>query len=245
SRRQRRVGDAGVSRLAGSLPGLPLAGGPQARKRQGIAAAIVAVVVVFFIVDPQWVVQDIKPPGAGSTVASSTNLDPTDYVNKYWTTKILPTVAGSAVNLPTLLADLKKDEAGTAKRYGNVATLGGQPTFLVKGTARIVSVNTSGIPSQAGLALGGAMKASAFMQLGPILTGTDVRDAMKFISFNQFADQVTYSEVATAINKRIATTTLDKLHNNTLKGKRVTFTGAFTLNPGKPLITPIMVKVAP
>jgi predicted lipoprotein len=234
-----------VSRLAGALPGRPLAGGPQARKRQGIAAAIVAVVVVFFIVDPQWVVQDITKAGPGSTVASSTNLDPTDYVNKYWTTKILPAVHQSAVDLPTLLAKLKQDEAATAKRYGHVATLGGQPTFLVKGDAHIVSVNTSGIPAQAGLAIGHAKAPIAFMQLGPIVTGTDVRDAMKFISFNQFADQVTYSEVATAINKRIVTTTLNKLDNSKLKGKSVQFTGAFTLNPGKPVITPITVEVKP
>jgi predicted lipoprotein len=233
-----------MSRIAGALPGLPLDGGPGARKRQGIAAAIV-VVIVFFVVDPQWVVQDIGPRGAGSTVASSTNLDPTDYVNKYWSTKILPTVTRTAVDLPTLLAGLKKNAAATAKRYANTATLGGQPTFLVKGTARIVSVNTSSIPSQAGLALGAAKAPTASMQLGPILTGTDVRDAMKFISFNQFADQVTYSEVATAINKKIVTTTLDKLDNAKLSGKHVTFTGAFTRGPGKPLITPITVSVKP
>jgi predicted lipoprotein len=235
-----------MSRLSAALPrlGSDRPGGAGSRRRQGIAAAIV-VVIVFLIVDPQWVVQDIKPPGAGSTVASSTNLDPTDYVSKYWEAKILPTVTRTAVNLPTLLAALKKDKAATTKRYGNIATFGGQPTFLVKGTARVVSVDTSGIPSQAGLALGRATAPAAFMQLGPILTGTDVRDAMKFISFNQFADQVTYSEVATAINKRIVTTTLDKLDNNALKGKRVTFTGAFTLGPGKPLITPITVKVRP
>lgn len=233
-----------MSRIAAALPRLSRDGRPQARKRQVIAAAIV-VVIVFFVIDPQWAVQDIKPPGAGSTVASSTNLDPTDYVNKYWTTKILPAVHQGAVDLPTLLSRLKKDEAATAKRYGNAATLGGQPTFLVKGTARVVSVNTSGIPSQGGLALGRATTPSAYLQLGPILTGTDVRDAMKFISFNQFADQVTYSEVATAINKRIVTTTLDKLDKSKLKGKRVTFTGAFTLNPGKPLITPITIEVKP
>jgi predicted lipoprotein len=233
-----------MNRIAGALPRVAFATRLGSRKRQGIAAAIVAL-IVFFVVDPPWVVQDIKPPGAGSTVASSTNLDPTDYVNKYWASKILPTVKQSAVVLPTLLAALKQDKAATAKRYGNVATLGGQPTFLVKGTARIVSVNTSGIPSQAGLAVGAAKAPTASMQLGPIITGTDVRDAMKFINFNQFADQVTYSEVATAINKRIVTTTLDKLDNSKLKGKRVTFTGAFTLGPGKPLITPITVKVAP
>jgi predicted lipoprotein len=233
-----------VSRVTGALPRVPLGGGPVARKRQTIAAAVL-LVVVFFVVDPQWVVQDIKPKGSGSIAASSSNLNPTKYVATYWQSKFLPAVRRSAVDLRTLLADLKRDEAATAKRYGNAATLGGQPTFLVKGSARVVSVNTSGIPSEAGLAVGRSEGAIAFMQLGPILTGTDVRDAMKFISFNQFADQVTYSEVATAINKRIVTTTLDKLDNGKLKGERVTFTGAFTLGPGKPLITPITREATP
>jgi predicted lipoprotein len=210
-----------------------------------VLAALIVALIVFFIVDPQWVVQDIGPKGTGSIAASSSDLNPTRYVAAYWQSKILPTVKRSAVDLPTLLASLKRDPGATAKRYGNVATLGGEPTFLVKGSGRIVSVNTSGIPSEAGLALGADKAAAAYLQLGPILTGTDVRDAMPFINFNQFADQVTYSEVATAINKRIETTTLDKLDDATLKGKHVDFTGAFTRGPGKPLITPVTVEVTP
>jgi predicted lipoprotein len=231
-----------MSRLTGVLPfpGAPRAGD----RRRWTVAGLILVVIVFLVIDPQWTVQNIQPPGAGSTVAASANLDPTDYVNKYWASRILPTVKRSAVDLPTLLSKLKRDPSATAKRYGNVATLGGEPTFLAKGTARVLSVNTSGIPTEAALAFDHGHKATADLQLGPILTGTDVRDAMRFISFNQFADQVTYSEVATAINHKIATTTLKSIDDAKLAGSTVTFSGAFTVTPGQPpLITPVTLEV--
>jgi predicted lipoprotein len=217
---------------------------PHAKKKIAVVS-VIAAIVVFFVVDPQWVVVSIKPPGTGSIVPNSATLNPDKYVAAYWATKIIPTVKRSAVDLPVLLADLKQNRAGTSKRYGNFATLGGPPTFLVKGSGRVVSVNTSSIPSEAGVALGAGATADAFLQLGPIITGTDVRDALPFIKFGQFVNQVSFGEVATAINAKIVATALAKVDDAKLKGKQVTFTGAFTLASGKPLITPITLGVGP
>jgi predicted lipoprotein len=225
-------------------PNLPAAVQTWTVRRWRWVALIVAI-IIFLVVDPQWTTQKIQPPGAGSTVAASVSLDPTDYVNKNWASKILPAAHKSAIDLPTLLADLKRDPKATVNRHGHTATLGGQPTFLVKGTAHVVSVNTSGIPAYAVLALGSSHKAAVHLQLGPILTGTDVRDAMRFISFNQFADQVTYGEVATAINRKIESTSLASVDNKKLAGKTIRFYGAFTYQPGQlQLITPIILKEA-
>ncbi len=213
-------------------------------RRWLVSIGIVVVIAIFLAVDPQWTTQKIRPP-AQSAATKSADFDPTDYVDKHWSSEILPTVLHRAISLPTLLTDLATNASRTAKRYGHVAELGGQPTFLIKDTARIKSVNSSNIPVEATLDLHSPLKSATALQLGPILTGTDVRDAMRFISFNQFTDQVTYSELATAMNKKIEDTILDKLDNAKLAGKNVSFYGAFTYTPGMPvLITPVTLKVS-
>jgi predicted lipoprotein len=218
--------------------------GSDGDSRRWLVAGCVVLVAIFLAVDPQWTVQSIRSPGQ-SAVTSSGNFDPADYVRKHWATEIMPTVHNKAVSLSALLAGLKSDPAGTARRYGHTAELGGQPTFLVKGAARVVSVNTANIPAQASIALGPGRKVDAELQLGPILTGTDVRDAMRFISFNQFSDQVTYAELATAINRRIEQTALDRIDNGKLTGRTVSFYGAFTYTPGMtPLVTPVTLELA-
>jgi predicted lipoprotein len=212
-------------------------------KRKGVVGgAVLAAIALYCVLAPPFVVQSIQKP-ASSAVANSPSLSPAKYVDSIWSSKVLPTVAKSAVSLPTLLADLKRNSSATSKRYGNYAELDGPPTFLVKGSGRIVSVNTSSIPAEAGLAFGAGNAPDAFLQLGPILLGTVVRDAMPFINFNQFVNQVTFGEVGTAINAKIVATALSKVDNATLKGKHVKFTGAFTLSSGKQLVTPITLEV--
>jgi predicted lipoprotein len=233
-----------VTRLTLAVP--RPAGGYTRRAQVTIAAvgAVVAAIVLLGIFDPPWVVESLSSGGSGSAVAGSQNLNPDKYVAAIWSSKILPTVEKSAVDLPTLLTDLKKDRAGTSKRYGHYPVLDAPPAFLVKGSGRVVSVDTTSLVSKAGIAFGSGTKSDAFVQLGPILGGTDVRDALPFVNFNQFVNQVQFGEVAIAINAKIAETAFAKVDYAKLKGKKVTFSGAFTLSAAKaPLITPITFEV--
>jgi len=214
------------------------------RRKLVVGAAAAVVIALLAVFDPPWVVESIAKAGAGSSVAGSQNLNPDGYVAAIWSSKILPTVRASAVDLPTLLADLKKNRESASKHYGHYAVLDAPPAFLVKGAGRVVSVDTASLVSQAGVAFGSGTKPDAFLQLGPILTGTDVRDALPFLNFNQFVNQVQYGEVAIAINAKIVATAYAKVDYARLKGKKVTFTGAFTRSSAKvPLITPITLHV--
>jgi predicted lipoprotein len=215
------------------------------RRRNLVVGAVAAVAIALIAVfDPPWVVESLGKADAGSAVAGSQNLNPDAYVAAIWSSKVLPTVKASAVDLPKLLADLKKDRPGASKRYGHYAVLDAPPAFLVKGTGRVVSVDTASLVSRAGVALGSSAKPDAYLQLGPILSGTDVRDALPFVNFNQFVNQVQYGEVAIAMNSKIVATAYASVDYAKLKGKKVTFTGAFTLSVATvPLITPITLKV--
>jgi predicted lipoprotein len=152
-------------------------------------------------------------------------------------------VERSAIELPQLLSDLKANPAAAIKKFGNVATVGGPAAFIVKGVARVVSEG-NGFPQTVSIAMGSSNRALAAIQVGPILLGTDVRDAMPFINFNQFLNQVNYGEVALAINARILRMTLAGLDVNGLKGRVISFTGAFTYSTLSDIvITPITLEV--
>lgn len=217
---------------------------PRRRAMLVVAAAVAAAIALLVVFDPPWVVESLSKANSGSAVAGSQNLSPDKYVAAIWSSKVLPTVKKSAVDLTTLLSDLRKDRTATAKRYGHYSVLNAPPAFLVKGSGRIVSVDTLSLTSKAGIALGPATKPDVFIQIGPIISGTDVRDALPFINFNQFVNQVQYGEVAIAFNSKVRETALATLDLAKLKGKKVTLTGAFTLSPSKHiLITPITLEV--
>jgi predicted lipoprotein len=208
-----------------------------------LAAAVVAI-ALYVGLDPPWVAVSIEKANSGSAVAGSQNLSPDKYVASIWTSKVLPTVRSSAVDLTTLLRDLQKNQAAASKRYGHYSVLNSPPAFLIKGSGRIVSVNTLSLISKVGVALGASKKPDVFIQIGPIISGTDVRDALPFVNFNQFVNQVQFGEVAIAFNSKVRETALAKLNPAKLKDKHVTFTGAFTYSsPKDVLITPITFEV--
>jgi len=233
-----------MSRSGLALPHPTLGRTRRARATAAAVAALVVALALLAAFHPPWVVEDINSRGTGSAVAGSANLSPEKYVNAIWASKLLPTVKERAVDLPTLLADLKRDPEAASKKYGHYAVTDAPPAFLVKGSGRVVSVDTTALVSKAGIVFGSGAKPGVFMQLPPIFSGTDVRDALPFISFNQFVNQVQFGEVAIAINAKIAQTSFAKVNVDGLKGKRISFTGAFTRSKdAAPLLTPITIQV--
>ncbi len=215
------------------------------RSRLTVLAVTAVALLVFAALDPPWVVESLGKANAGSAVAGSENLSPDKYVAAIWASKVLPTVRASAVDLPTLLKAIRVDRAAAFRRYGHYSVLNSPPAFLVKGSGKIVSVDTVSLISKVGVSTGSDGGARVFLQIGPIIDGTDVRDALPFINFNQFVNQVQFGEVAIAFNSKVRETALAKLDPAKLKGKHVTFTGAFTFASAKNvLITPITLKVA-
>lgn len=232
-----------MSRPALALP-RPSAYSRRTQATAGIVAATVVAIVVACIVAPPWVIESTSSGNGGSAVAGSANLSPEKYATSIWAKKVLPTVKARAVDLPMLLAALKRDPNAAAKRYGHYAVLNGPPAFLVKGSGRVVSVDTTSLVSKAGIALGAGTKPDVFMQLPPIFSGTDVRDALPFLNFNQFVNQVQFGEIAIALNSKIAATTFAHIAPAKLKGKRIAFAAAFTLTQAKtPLLTPITLEL--
>ena len=85
------------------------------------------------------------------------------------------------------------------------------------------------------------------MQIGPAMRGTALRDALDFVSFNDFKNQIDYAQFGKAFNQHVLRTALAQLPKQALVGRKVTALGAFTLDADgqPPLVAPAQLALGP
>ncbi len=193
-----------------------------------IGIALVVVVVAAIALDTTY-----RKPGEATSTGRAA-FDPAEYGEETFP-KAVTTLEDSAVPLPELYAALRKDADAAGEQYGK--RQGSSP----------YSFSTSG-EGVAGKAEGGLMPvrvrgvpkgATVSLQVGPAINGTAIRDAVGFIEFGQFTNQVEYAAAATALNEQVKKRVLADIDPATLEGKRVSFVGAFSI------ITPDVVTITP
>jgi predicted lipoprotein len=111
---------------------------------------------------------------------------------------------------------------------GDVAAPPTRTALFVKGTGVVTDVN---LQARAGQALvrvdgSGAAPATVAIQVGPVLRGTALRDALGFVRFTDFVNQSDFAAVANALNDRVVEAVLGPVDVRGLSGQRVSFTGA-------------------
>jgi predicted lipoprotein len=81
------------------------------------------------------------------------------------------------------------------------------------------------------------------INVGPVMTDTSLRDYLD-ISLNDYKDTTQWSEVSQAINEYAQKNVIDKADIASLKGKKISFVGAFTAQTGMTSvsITPVEIK---
>jgi predicted lipoprotein len=175
--------------------------------------------------------------------ASSREFNADTYVDSIWESKVVPMVVEKNVDLSALLTALDADVEAAKKQYGS-GDAGGATHFIVKGTGRVSRVNSSSqngaivisLPNYKG-------KTEVVLQIGPVFRGTSIRDAVGFIQFNQFVNQLQFADVGNKLNDRVVTSVVKDFDPATAPGKQVSFYGAFTLGDrGKVIITPVKLE---
>ena len=188
--------------------------------------------------------------------------DPVKYVDGIWESKIIPTINSKAVNLSDILNAMhpnadgfaaKADLIKVANQYGLI-TVGEAHIYLVKGEAKVVSVDTStslGVMEIQPAGYDGTIKVLVY--LGPRIPSdeTSIRDGVGFINFGDFKEQTEYGKVGAEINKRVVSTAYTGLDKAQLVGKTVTFYGAMTIRTfnlvnidlSKVTIVPVKIEV--
>jgi predicted lipoprotein len=115
---------------------------------------------------------------------------------------------------------------------------------LVKGEGRVLRVDTS---SRTGLLLIDAEpydgRPDAALQIGPVIRGTTLRDALPFIQFSQFVNQLQFAQVGNALNGRVCAA-LASFSTRDLAGSIVVFSGAAAQPPEGGLLEIVPVKLA-
>jgi predicted lipoprotein len=185
----------------------------------------------------------IRPIEADDDGGGATELDVEARVEALWSDD-LPAAIDRAVDLGELLRAAAADPEAVGARWGRREGRG-PFNVLVSGGGRVLEVDTS---SRVGTAVVEVATLDGpepiRLQIGPVLRGTSIRDALPTVSFDQFVNQIQYADVATALNARVETGVLQSLDRASLVGKEVRFVGATTLEADGPLtITPVRLEM--
>jgi predicted lipoprotein len=182
---------------------------------------------------------------SGGGAASAT--DAKTYVAGAWASKIVPTVHDKAVDITTVAAAIAKDPEAAGRQYGHQAGNGSPYAFMVKGSGTVTKVDTSVPtgPMTVEIPQAGKKPLAVAIATGPVIAGTAIRDAVGFISFGDFTNQIEYADVANQINARVKTDVIAKVDRAAAAGKKVTFHGAFSaLAGGQILVVPTELEVS-
>ena len=80
--------------------------------------------------------------------------------------------------------------------------------------------------------------------LRPDYKGSAVRDSISLISYKDYKNQIEWAEVSVAFHNLITKEILSQIDMNTLEGKKIEFTGCFTVARADLLqITPVKLSV--
>ena len=177
---------------------------------------------------------------------ANANFDPKALVAKIWTSKVLPDLQSRAGELGALRTAMagNLDAAGAAHGYREPGS-NAPWSMATKFRGKIVSVETESSAGQIGVDVDGDGKADVVVQIGPVVRGTAIRDSLSFISFNNYANQIEFAELADAFNKKAYASVLEDLPRDALKGREVEVLGVFTTADGQQMsaVTPVELKL--
>jgi predicted lipoprotein len=174
--------------------------------------------------------------------------DPDKMVASIWSAKVVPYFekrAGPFAQVRDLAAK-SPDEAGA--KFGYRAKSEDTPwTLMVKLDGVIVAVDTETRASTISVDTMGQGKADAIVQIGPAMRGTAIRDALDFVSFGDFTNQIDFARFGKALNTYVNHEALEKLPRDTLVGRKVTVLGAypFVSAAETPLVAPVEITIGP
>jgi predicted lipoprotein len=148
----------------------------------------------------------------------------------------------TAVDVPQLLEALQENEEDANERFGQQAGTGPY-SFPVRGTGVAGTAEGGKLPVEID---GVDEEFTIQIQVGPVLTGTALRDAVAIIDFDQFLNQMDYAAAARALNDEVKEQVLAQLDAEDLAGSEISFVGAFTRDPGTTVtITPVALEATP
>lgn len=170
------------------------------------------------------------------------DFDPTQYVQEKWT-DVDKYAKENAKPLADVVAAFVDDPNDCGTKYGYRHTEKDAWNFIVTGNAKVLNVNKKSANGLLELDMRPYDgNADCYLQIGTVVTGSALRDSMGFINFQDFKNQITFGDVAKALNKYSVDNVSSKLSLDSLQGKTVTIFGAFSIDS---LSQDNMIKIVP
>ena len=195
--------------------------------------------------------EDAKGEDQYSTwTKTGTGFKAAEFVASVWEERIIPTYEEEAIEYTTLISALGDDPSAASDEYG-LRRQTGEPfyVFKVRGNARVVEFDDSSRNGVIGVAMispdDTQTEIEATLQVGPVIRGTAIRDSVEFIRFTDVGNQLQFAELASHLNARMLSDSVEPLDLSTLTGSCISFLGAFRLEEEAPLeeivITPVRI----
>jgi predicted lipoprotein len=175
-------------------------------------------------------VRPLDEKGEPAAAAGADPFDATAVVESIWRSEVLRALEDA------------QDVESIASGAANVAAAPGhgQRPHVVRGRGRVVAVDTRSRSGTATVELGGKVPSTVVLQIGPVITGTAIRDALPALGFDRFVNQIQHADVGNELNARVEREVLQPLDRAGLRGRHVTFAGMALFEAGRPLtITPV------
>ncbi|MDR3336595.1 MAG: DUF2291 domain-containing protein [Treponema sp.] len=179
-----------------------------------------------------------KDAGGNPYGFSIGTIDPKGYANEIWDSMVVPRVEEMALDFKILAADMEAGEEGTSEEYGYRLSERNSYNFAVKGTVKLLSIDTSSASGSASLDVypfDGTEDCR--LRIGPVLQGYALRDIQSGISPSSFVNQVDWARLATELNNKVKETVLAEIDFSGMAGKEAELLGVFTWEGSDRVIT--------
>jgi len=183
-------------------------------RRRALLRAVLgaAVVVIGLAIGRPWTIRPLHQ-------ATPALFDPASYVASIWP-RVLETAEASAKDVAEVLAGPGGDAPAASSA---------RKAAFVRGTGVVMEVDRGSRVGLARIRIDGVPAPGAAIQVGPVLRGTAVRDALDFVRFTDFSNQSDFAAVASALNDRVLQSVLAPVDIDSLAGASVSFVGAVSL----------------
>ncbi len=177
----------------------------------------------------------------GNLIGVGEVFDAETLVDEIWGTQVIPAFQEKSIPIEEILLMLEKDPQAAREEFGKQAAVGGPFTFMAKGEGKVIELEASLLQIDLSPYDGTSEVA---IKIGPVFTGTEVRDALDFIQFKDFRDVTQFFAVANELNKKVRNEVVIAVDKESIVGRTIVFHGAFGLkDKTEVIIIPVILEV--
>ncbi len=213
---------------------------------RGACAALLLLGLAGCRIEP---VAPVDAKAAGATAGggfANQAFDARAQVVDIWDGKVIPALQARAGDYPALREAMQRDLDAAGAAHGHRARGEGAPwNFVTRVKGKVVQADTELSAATAEVDVDGDGQADVTLQIGPVLRGTALRDALPFVNFTDYANQVEFAQLGNAFNDQAAAVALKALPRDRLVGRTVSLLGVFTTADATetPTILPVLMTL--